>query len=376
MWAMRRSRKERGSNYRVGLGEASSPARGVRRGHNPEWCAILPRTRSRSTFPCDLALGLHFALSNPSNRRGGTNMASDKLPVIERIWAMLQQEGTGRRTVHFADVLEAIEFCNAADGKTRSVKNPANFMKDLIRKDKASHNWPVSLAAVKIGGRQRVGASRVFEFQDYAAGQTEPFPNEHVPKLGTVPIEVQSLSLPLASKALGRKDESWLMQVVVHLSVLEQHLARCSKGVRELVHLQTGVKLSNSEVDGLFRAIVEEEDGARSHVLVTCEAKQAGERILEHQVVDQIVAAYKSVKKSVPEEELAISAVVPIAIKAIPPDGEIYVVEFESWSPDEAEADEADMKALVPASEGLYRLVPPVPGVGYKPVKKRAKKKL
>jgi hypothetical protein len=297
-------------------------------------------------------------------------MASDKLPVIERIWEVLQQEGLGRATVHFADVVKAIEFCNAADGKTRSVKNPANFMKDLIRSDNASNNWPPSLSAVQIGGRQRVGASRVFEFQPYAAGQTEPFPNEHIPKAGAVSIEVQSLSLPLASKALGRRDESWLMQVVVHLNVLEHHLVRFSKEVRELVHLQTGVKLANSEVDGLFRAIVEEDDGTRSHVLVTCEAKQAGERILEHQVVDQIVAAYKSVKKSVPEEELAISAIIPIAIKAIPPHGEIYVIEFETWSPDEAEAAESAMKGLVPASEGLYRLVPPVPGIGYKPAKR------
>ena len=188
-----------------------------------------------------------------------------------------------------------------------------------------------------------------------------------MPKPGLEPHVIQSLSLPLASKALGRRDESWLVQVAVMLNVLEHHFSRCSAlDVKELVHLQTGVKLSNSEVDGLFRAIVEE-SGERTHVLVTCEAKQQGERILEHQVVDQIGAAYKSVKKSVPEEELAISLIVPVAIKAIPPEGDIYVVEFHPWTPVEAEAEESAMKDLTVASEGLYRLRPPVPGVGFKP---------
>jgi hypothetical protein len=183
---------------------------------------------------------------------------------------------------------------------------------------------------------------------------------------------LQSLTLPLASKALGRRDESWLVQVTVCLSVLEHHFATRSKlSVKEFVHLQTGVKLGNSEVDSLFRAIVEDREGNRLHVLVTCEAKQQGERILDHQVVDQIVAAHKSVKKSVPEEELEVSFIVPVAIKAIPPDGDLYVVEFEPWSPADAEEEEAVIKDLKPASEGLYRLCPPVPGIGYKPPGRR-----
>ena len=301
-------------------------------------------------------------------------MASDKLPVIERIWEVLAAEGQDRMTVYFADVVEAIEHCNKLDGKNRSAKNPANFMKDLIRSDNASANWPDSLKKRCMGGRQRVGLNRVFEFQPYASCQTEPFPNIHMPKPGLEPHVIQSLSLPLASKALGRRDESWLVQVAVMLNVLEHHFSRCSAlDVKELVHLQTGVKLSNSEVDGLFRAIVEE-SGERTHVLVTCEAKQQGERILEHQVVDQIGAAYKSVKKSVPEEELAISLIVPVAIKAIPPEGDIYVVEFHPWTPVEAEAEESAMKDLTVASEGLYRLRPPVPGVGFKPKRSPARR--
>jgi len=302
-------------------------------------------------------------------------MASDKSVVIERIWDVLQAEGSGRTTVYFQDVTDAIAHCNGVDGKDRSAKNPANFMKDLIRSDNASKNWPDKLSALRIGARQRVGKDRVFEFQPYTDEQTEPFPNVHMPTPAMLPEPIQSLSLPLASKALGRRDESWLVQTAVALHVLEHHFARRSAlGVIELVHLQTGVKLAGSEVDGLFRAIVERE-GQREHLLITCEAKQQGERILEHQIVEQIVAAYASVRDSVPEEELKISAIVPVAIKAIPPHGDIYVVEFERWSPAEAEAEESAMKDLMPASAGLYRLSPPVPGIGFKPPRPRKSRK-
>ena len=144
-------------------------------------------------------------------------MASDKTVVVKRIWDTLQAEGLNRNVVKFEDVTDAIKYCNAQDNKNRSVKNPANFMKDLIRKDNSSNNWPKSLCNIRIGGRQRVGSNRVFEFVPYALGQTEPFPNQYFPAVGMVPLNLQSLSLPLASKALGRKDESWLIQVAVSL---------------------------------------------------------------------------------------------------------------------------------------------------------------
>jgi len=300
---------------------------------------------------------------------------SDKLPVIERIWHVLGLEGNGRMTVYIQDVVDAIDYCNQKDGKKRSAANPANFMKDIIRKDSASENWPSSLSALRMGGRQRVGMKRVFEFRPYDQDQTEPFPNIHMPKPGMEPVILQSLSMPLASKALGRRDESWLVQTVVSLHVLEHHLARtCTPEMKELVHLQTGVKLgNNSEVDGLFRAIIGQ-DNQREHVLVTCEAKQEGQRILEHQVVEQISSAYKSVMDSVPEDELRIVSIVPVAIKAIPPHGDIYVVVFDAWSPEDALADESAVKDLTVASEGLYRLNPPVPGIGFKPKRPRKKR--
>ena len=76
----------------------------------------------------------------------------------------------------------------------------------------------------------------------------------------------------------------------------------------------------------------------------------------------------------IPEEELDVSSIVPVAIKAIPPNGDIYVVDFEAWTVDEALAEEGAMKDLIVASDGLYRLSPPVPGIGFSP-KRGAKRR-
>lgn len=291
---------------------------------------------------------------------------SNKTPVIDHLWDMLQAEGQGRRIVTFDDVQLAIAHINAVKKfkKPLSVKNPANFMKDIIRNDNASRNWPDRLCKMKIGGRQRVGQDRVLEFVDYVHGQSEPFPNQYAPNPDMTPIPLQSVSLPLTSKILGRQDESWLIQVAVHLNLIEQHFAlHDTMKVKEIVHLQVGVKLAGSEVDSLFRAVIERPDRTLGHALITCEAKQKNERILEHQIVEQIVAASASVHR-VPDFD--VDYVIPIAIKAIPPKGQVYVVEFKAWSPEEACLPEDQLSDLVVESEALYSFVPPVPGVGFK----------
>lgn len=301
-------------------------------------------------------------------------MASNKTVVVEQIWENLKAEGKGRRVVFFGDVLAAIEQCNKRDKIKRSKKNPANFMKDLARHDDASRNWPLSLCKERISGRQRVGDDRVFEFIDYEEDQTEPLPNKYFPTSGMQAIKLQSLSLPLASKALGRKDESWLVQVAVALSVLEQHMATISAlPILEIVHLQIGVKLANSEIDSLFRAVLDTGKAEPSHILLTCEAKQKGERIVDYQIIEQIIAAAKSVQDRSIKDELDVHSIVPVAIKAVGDEGEIYVAEFEPWTVEDALADEKDIKQLRLASEALYALCPPVPGIGF--VRKNSKRR-
>jgi hypothetical protein len=273
-----------------------------------------------------------------------------------------------RTTATFDDVREAIKFCNDKFGNTLKTDNPANFMKDLLRGGNASLNWPERLKQLKITGRQVTGEDRIFEFVRYPEGQTDPFPNPFEPQGSEQELVIQSVSMPLATKSLGRTDESWLIQVAVQLKVLETHFASLSAaGVVELTHLQTGVKLNRTEIDSLFLAVTDRPEGNRTHALVTCEAKQQKDPILGSQVIEQIASAYSSVKNL----DLQIASVIPVALKALKNRAAIYVAEFEPWTADEAAADESDRKELVVSCSAVYRLSPPVPGVGYIPRKPR-----
>lgn len=293
-------------------------------------------------------------------------MPSQKTVVVDHLWDVLSDEG--RTVATFKDVGDAIRFCNEKYGNTLKTDNPANFMKDLLRGSHASRNWPERLQQMRITGRQVTGEERIFEFIPYPEGQVEAFPNPFEP-VGTEPeFVVQSLSIPLATKSLGRADESWLIQVAVRLKVLETHFANFSQaGVVELTHLQTSVKLNRTEIDSLFLAIVSDADGLRQNALVTCEAKQQKDPILENQIVQQVVSAYASIKNL----DLNVALVIPVALKSLKGRAAIYVAEFEPWTIAEAEAAEVDRKELIVGGSAVYRLSPPVPGIGYTPRKPR-----
>jgi hypothetical protein len=266
--------------------------------------------------------------------------------------------------VNSADVVLAIQHCNATMGLRLSTANPANFMKDIVRGDSASDHWPERLTALRIGARQRPGGQRVFEFVPFASGQTEPFPNKYTarPELPVTPIETVSLSL--AKRRLGRKDESWLIQVAVELRLVQTHFAtRSAVPVEEVSHLQTGVKLSRSEIDSLFLAHLRApQEQPYTPVLITCEAKQEGQRVLEHQIIEQVVAASRSVRAA----GIQIASVIPIAIKAIPGSC-IYFAEFTAWPIESTDVPEEDWPDLQLASEAVYELRPPVRGIGHSP---------
>ena len=286
---------------------------------------------------------------------------SKKTLVIDHLWDVLSSDG--RRIATFDDVSAAIRYCNDKYNLGLSANNPANFMKDLLRGPSASANWPERLVRLRISGRQLKGENRIFEFIDYAPHQTEPFPNPFEPTGAEEAILLQSISLPLTTKSLGRADESWLVQVAVHLRVLESHFATISSlNVVELTHLQVGVKLGRSEIDSIFFAVIDE-DGARLNALVTCEAKQSRDPILGDQIVQQVRDAFESAQRL----QMDISLVVPIAIKALAPRGAVYLVEFEAWTALEASAHEGNLKELVASNTAIYELRPAVPGVGFNP---------
>jgi hypothetical protein len=156
--------------------------------------------------------------------------------------------------------------------------------------------------------------------------------------------------------------------VAVQLKVLETHFANLSQaGVIELTHLQTGVKLNRTEIDSLFLAVTDGPAGKRTNALVTCEAKQQKDPILGSQVIEQIASAYASVR----DLDLRIESVIPIALKALKDRAAIYVAEFQPWSAEEAAVAETERKELVVSCSGIYRLKPPVPGIGFRSSKPR-----
>jgi hypothetical protein len=161
--------------------------------------------------------------------------------------------------------------------------------------------------------------------------------------------------------------------VAVGLRVIETHFATRKRtrplNILEIVHLQTGTKLATSEVDAIFLADAEL-DNKRLRALITCEAKQANERILHHQIVEQVVAANKSLNSA----GIKIDLIIPIALQAtLDPPGCIYLAEFQEWTPAEAEVSEDELATLVLVAEGLYQLTPAVPGIGVRPPRRRAK---
>ena len=167
---------------------------------------------------------------------------------------------------------------------------------------------------------------------------------------GTPRHPIQSVSLPLASRKLGRAEETWLTQVLVRLHVIETHLSVYSRlDLDEVDHLQMGMKLRRTEVDSVYLA--HGSGGDRESFLVTCEAKGRTDDILIDQVIQQT--------RSAAGLRVRFDYVLPMAAKVVRETG-IYVVEFEAVERSLA----ADVADLTVASEAVYTLSPPVPGIG------------
>lgn len=279
---------------------------------------------------------------------------SNKTIIIERIFDQLYDTATGQfiRTVVTAeDVQAAKRYCVEHHGvKMKVDSNPFNFMKDIVRGKNASKIWPKRLKDLGIGGAQKTGDGAIFEFVHGVAGALESLDEDFKPTSATPTFPVQSLSLPIASKELGRSDESWLLQVAVNLRVVESHFATGqSKQIDalELSHLQMDIKLRKVQIDALFRAVYRGDGGEQKSVLITVEAKQGNQRILTEQIQRQIVAAFESTDTDL---------VIPLAIAAIKGQG-IYVVEFQAVERD------ADTGAPVFHRDAMFVLQPPVKGI-------------
>lgn len=281
---------------------------------------------------------------------------SKKPQVVERIYDSLVDPVTGqltRRQVTMEDVDQALDWCTINLGLARTNRNVANFFKDIIRGKGANGMWPQKLKHLRITARQSTGDGNCFEFLDYEPSQTEPFPTHFL--IGSTPTHLlQSISMSLRSKDLGRDDETYLIQVAVKLQVVETHLALHSPlDVIELDHLQVGVKLRRTELDSVYSGVYLE-NGVEQPLLVTVEAKGRGQRVLREQIVNQIKAAFELVPN--------VSRVVPVAmsiVKTASGESGIHFIEFHSFT----DASLVTEASLLPASQQIYVLRPPVKGI-------------
>lgn len=279
-------------------------------------------------------------------------MPSEKTPIIE--WLFFQHydksaDSLSKTVMSLEDVQSAIRHFRNTEGAKLSDKNPANFMKDIVRGQNASRNWPTTLTELRWTAIQCPGDGNVFEFVRFLPKQTEPFPDIYKAKPTTERYVVQSVSLPIYSRTLGRADEPWLIQTAINLRVIETHMANGTQlSILQITHLQMSLKLRQTEIDAVFLALFGNLTSPE-RAIITCEAKQARERILEQQIINQVIATF---------EVTDVSIVIPIALRAIRGEG-FYVVEFEKIRRDQIDG----LKELNVSRECVYELKPPVQGI-------------
>lgn len=303
---------------------------------------------------------------------------SKKTEVISILFARMwpPSHSTPTRTpmiVTSDEVVDAIQERNrrhAGDGgKKLSDKNVANFLKDFIRKPTCNANWPSEISARRITARQRYGNEQVFEFVPYRTGDTIPFPDRYDPTPDMRVFDIESLSIPRQARALGRNDEPWLTQVLVSQRIAHAHFAVMSKlRVLDLTHLQMSVK-TQPEIDAIYVATIEVDDEIR--VLITCEAKQFGERLLEDQIREQVQQAFAVTSHLTGGD--TIDAVIPLALKVVAHTvaGKrvrgIYVVEFGMLTREDFntnyQSNNLHNMPLELQSRAFYRLSPDVQGI-------------
>jgi hypothetical protein len=302
---------------------------------------------------------------------------SEKPIVIEYLYKQYENGEIPDGLVTSDRLVRAIRATEASLG----IANPANFLKDIIRSDHANSIWPKSLTDKGISARQRYGAKRVFQFIEFTEGQKEPFPDNFPIDEKTIPHEIQSASLPFAARQLGRKEETWLTQVVVNLRLVESQLSIFSPmrtRVRDVTHLQTGMKTA-PEIDAVFLATYGETEELKSptnlNVLVTCEAKQINQRILEDQIREQVA---KALEVTDDIQNPRINAVKPMAIKVVDfmfeakKEKAVYIVEFshidrnefdEKWAQKSPSDERLYSMPLNDVSKTVYRIMPPIAGL-------------
>lgn len=275
-----------------------------------------------------------------------------------------------------ADVQAAITQRNAeakaARMGTLSASNPANFLKDLIRKDSCNTHWPKRLKQLRVTARQRYGDKQVLEFVFYRKQDRVPFPDRFLPGSDLSVFQIESLSIPRQARALGREDEPWLIQVIVTQRVTQLHFAASSPlDVTDLTHLQMSVK-TQPEIDAVYVASIST-TGGDVRAMVTCEAKQYKERLLEDQIREQVSIAFETTKNLAGPD--AIQAIVPLALQVVDSPFNhgaprlLYLMQFKPVSrklnDKKFQGKRLYNMPLVLQSSAYYSFVPTVKGISF-----------
>lgn len=284
-------------------------------------------------------------------------MPSAKTAVIEHLFFVTkgytEAGGIADPVVTSDEVIAALHATNpaleASGKKPLSTKNPANFWKDLTRNNLAA-NWPPRVLEAGFTGDDAIGLAEgaVFTFIEVLEGEA-PFGQETEPSddaLAT-PIVLESLSMPLTMKALGRGDENWLAQVAARLRILETHFAVTSDfDATEMTFLQTGIKMGNSEVDAAYSLT----DGAGDLWLLAVEAKGRRDKIHVPQVLRSAASLYAQAQARGQNAQ----GVIPMALKVIGR-SRVHVVEF---APDQGAGSDGTI-----VTDSVIELHPHVPGI-------------
>ena len=286
-------------------------------------------------------------------------MASEKTQVIEWIFHELKYDAaTGALldpVVTMDDIAEGI----TATGAKLSAANPANFWKDLTRNGAAglNRNWPTSVFESGFAGGDAIGASdrAVFQFVAVDPEQDEPFVDEVAFDESLDVIRLQSLSMPQTMKALGRPGENWHAQVADRLDVVSSYFALCSprnippRSINEVNFLQTGIKMKDGETDAAFSVLAD--DG---QWLVSAEVKGRTEQFHLPQIARAAYALESAARASKSFLLDEIEGVIPLGLKVVGR-SKFWVVEFEPVNDPNT--------PLVKVAEGVFELVPHVPGI-------------
>lgn len=286
-----------------------------------------------------------------------TNRDNYKPPLFERFFDERWDQGkksVANPIVTLKDISRGIGRFNEGkpEGLHVSNKNPANFFKDFVRKlNRANEIWPTDILQKGWTATQSTGKGNSFEFIPLPVGQTKPFVLIE-PDADAEELKLQTLSLPFMSRLLGKKHETWLMQVAVRLFIIESHLAiHSSNNLIYVDHLQMGIKQPLAEIDALYLGRRQGKNNEGDELLITVEAKVKDD-IYDGQIRAQVEAArqMKGLNKKARD-------ILPMALKALG-NNKLFVVEFET-----VKVGDEIPKVLQVNNKHVYSLHPEVKGI-------------